>query len=143
MALAEIGARALSNRLPKVISPKTHAIIDYATAGGFFLMTGLMWKRHKRAAIAALACGINEVTNSMLTDYPGGVAGVISLPTHLKIDSGFAGVVAALPNLLGFTDEWPALYFRSQGMAIAATAGMTDDGAVRGRNRRRHRDFAA
>jgi hypothetical protein len=141
MALAEIGARALSNRLPKVISPKTHAIIDYATAGGFFLMTGLMWKRHKRAAIAALACGINEVTNSMITEYPGGVADVISFPTHLKIDTGFAGVVASLPNLLGFTDEWPAYYFRSQGMAIAATAGMTEPGSARGRRYRR--EFAA
>jgi hypothetical protein len=141
MALAEIGVRALSNRLPKVISPKSHAIIDYATAGGFFLMTGLMWKRHKRAAIAALACGINEVTTSMITDYPGGVAGVISLPTHLKIDSGFAGVVTSLPNLLGFTGEWPSIYFRSQGMAMAAIAGMTDEGVSR--TRRRHRDFAA
>lgn len=141
MALAEIGARALSNRLPKVISPKTHAIIDYATAGGFFLMTGLMWKRHKRAAIAALACGINEVTNSMITGYPGGVADIISFPTHLKIDAGFAGVVASLPNLLGFTDEWPSLYFRSQGMAIAATAGMSHDSATR--SRRSRRDFAA
>jgi hypothetical protein len=142
MALAEIGARALSNRLPKVVSPKTHAIIDYATAGTFFLMSKLLWKRHKRAAIAALACGINEVTTAMITDYPGGVAGVISLPTHLKIDSGFAGVVASLPNLLGFTGEWPSIYFRSQGMAIAATAGMTEDGTDRGRRRRR-RDFAA
>ena len=141
MELAEIGARALSNRLPKVISPKTHAIIDYATAGTFFLMTGLMWKRHKRAAIAALGCGINEVTNAMLTDFPGGVAGVISYPTHLKMDAGFAGVVASLPNLLGFTDEWPSIYFRSQGMAIAANAGMSDVGAFRGRRGRR--EFAA
>jgi len=141
MELAEIGARALSNRLPKVISPRNHAIIDYATAGTFFLMTGLMWKRHKRAAIAALGCGINEVTNAMLTDFPGGVAGVISYPTHLKMDAGFAGVVASLPNLLGFTDEWPSIYFRSQGMAIAANAGMSDVGAFRGRRGRR--EFAA
>ena len=141
MALAEIGARALSSRLPKVISPKTHAIIDYAAAGGFFLMAGLMWKRHKRVAIAALACGINETATAMMTDYPGGMAGVISLPTHLKIDSGFAGVVASLPNLLGFNGGWPSLYFRSHGMAIAATAGMTEDGTSRGR--RRYRDFAA
>lgn len=141
MALAEIGVRALSNRLPKVISPKTHAIIDYATAGSFFLLAGLMWKRHKRAAIAALACGVNETTTAMITGYPGGVADVISLPTHLKMDAGFAGVVASLPNLLGFSDEWPAYYFRSQGMAIAASAGMTDVDTARGR--RGGRQFAA
>lgn len=140
MALAEIGARALSSRLPKVISPKTHAIIDYATAGAFFLMTGLMWKRHKRAAISALACGINQTANAMLTDYPGGVAGVISFPTHLRMDTGFAGVVTSLPNLLGFTGEWPSIYFRSQGMAMAATAAMTETGTLRGR---RDHEFAA
>ena len=33
MALLETGVRELSNRMPKVISPKTHAIIDYAVAG--------------------------------------------------------------------------------------------------------------
>jgi hypothetical protein len=104
-------------------------------------MTKLMWKRHKRAAIAALGCGINELTTAMLTDYPGGVAGAISLATHVKIDTGLAGVVAALPNLLGFTDEWPSIYFRSQGMAIAATAGMTQ--VETGRERRRRRDYAA
>ena len=140
MALVEIGARALSQRLPKVISPRTHAIIDYATAGAFFLMTGLMWKRHKRAAIAALACGINETVNAMLTDYPGGVADLISFPSHLKFDAGVAGVVASLPNLLAFSDEWPSIYFRSQGLAVAATATMTDAGTFR---RRRHREFAA
>jgi hypothetical protein len=100
-----------------------------------------MWKRHKRAAIAALGCGINEVANAMLTDFPGGVAGVISYPTHLKMDTGFAGIVASLPNLLGFTNEWPSIYFRSQGMAIAANAGMSEVDAFRGRRGRR--DFAA
>ncbi len=125
MALLDVGVRSLSNRLPKVISPKTHAIIDYATAGAFFLMGALFWKRHKRAAISSWVCGAQEMTVAMLTDYPGGVANVIDWPTHGKIDAGFAGLVATAPNLLGFSDEWPSIYFRSQGVALAAVTGMT------------------
>ncbi len=124
MALTR-SVRAISNRLPKVISPKNHAIIDYATAGGFFLMGALMWKRHKRAAISSWICGAQEATVAMLTDYPGGVWKVVSFPTHGKIDTGFAGLVAGMPNMLGFSDDWPAWYFRSQGMALAAVTGMT------------------
>jgi hypothetical protein len=40
--------------LPKALSPKAHAIIDYSVAAAFFLMGGLMWRSSKRAAIASL-----------------------------------------------------------------------------------------
>ena len=129
----------LTTRLPKVISPKQHAIIDYAAvAGGFFALTPILWKREKRAAIAALACGAVEVTTNLLTDYPGGVATVISFPTHIKIDGGFAGVVASLPSLMGFSDHWSATFFRAQGLAIAAVGGLTQvEEEGQGRRRRR------
>ena len=51
MAILNMGVKAVTNRLPKVISPTTHAIIDYATAGAFFVGAALFWKNHKRAAI--------------------------------------------------------------------------------------------
>lgn len=126
MALVETGVRALSNRLPKVISPKTHAIIDYAVAGSFFLMGGLMWRSSKRAAIASFACGAAETAVAMLTDYPGGVARLISFETHGKIDAGTSGAVAMIPSLLGFSDQKKAIFFRAQGVGMAATTGMTD-----------------
>ncbi len=126
MALVETGVKALSNRLPKVISPKTHAIIDYAVAGSFFLMGGLMWRSNKRAAIASCACGAAETAIAMLTDYPGGVVRVISFETHGKIDAGTSGAVAMLPTILGFANQKKAYFFRGQGMGIAATTAMTD-----------------
>ncbi len=126
MALMEMGIRTLSNRLPKVIGPKTHAIIDYGMAASFFIVGGLLWKKSKRAAIASFICGGNEVTTAMLTDYPGGVAKVISFPTHGKIDAGFAGVIASMPNLMGFSDRGYANFFRGQGIAMAAVTGLTD-----------------
>lgn len=125
--LMEKGVNLLSNNLPKVISPKTHAIIDYAVvAGGFFAVAGIAWRKHKGAAIASLICGISETTVALLTDYPGGVAKVIDFPTRGKIDAGFSGVVGTMPNLLGFTDEWPAWFFRSHALAMATVTGLTD-----------------
>ncbi len=126
MAILDTSVKALTNRLPKVISPKTHAIIDYATAGSFFLMAGLLWKSHKRAAIGSLVCGAMEANTAMITDYPGGVAKLISFETHGKIDAGFAGFVGLLPQVLGFGDEKESWFFRGQAMGLAAVTGMTD-----------------
>jgi len=136
MALVETGVRALSNRLPKVISPKTHALIDYGVAGGFFLMAGLMWRSSKRAAIASLACGAAETAVILLTDYPGGVAKLISFEAHGRIDAGISGAVAMLPSLLGFSHQKKSAFFRAQGLGMAATTGMTDFEAT-GQYRRR------
>jgi hypothetical protein len=78
MALMNQAVDAVTSRLPKVISPRVHAVIDYATAGTFFLMGALFWKNNKRASLAAFFCGAAEATNTMITRFPGGVADVIS-----------------------------------------------------------------
>lgn len=126
--LMEKGVNLLANKLPKVISPKTHAIIDYAVvAGGFFAVAGFAWKKHKTAAVASLICGIAETTVAIMTDYPGGVGiNAISLPTQGRIDAGFAAVVGTMPNLMDFSDEWPAWFFRSHALAMATVTGLTD-----------------
>lgn len=127
--LLEKGVNLLSNNLPKVISPKARAIIDYAAvAGPFFLIAGVTWKRHRRAAVASLACGIAETAVAMLTDYPGGVGKVISYPTRAKIDAGIAAAIGSLPNAAGFANEWPAWIFRGRALGLATLAGLTDYG---------------
>lgn len=139
MALMEMGVRTLTNRLPKVIGPKTHAIIDYGMAASFILTGILLLKKSKRGAIASFICGANEITTAMLTDYPGGVAKVISFPTHGKIDAGFAGVIASMPNLMGFSDRAFSSFFRAQGLAMAAVTGLTDFEGERASERPRRR----
>lgn len=126
MPLMNQAVEAVAGRLPKVISPRVHAVIDYATAGAFFLMGALFWKNNKRAAVAAICCGVAEATNTMITRYPGGVADVISFETHGKIDAAMAGAVSTMPNLLGFSDEPEAKHFRMQGTMIAGVTAMTD-----------------
>ena len=137
MPLVDMGVRAITTRLPKVISPRTHAIMDYATAGSFLLIVPFLWKRNKHAAIASLVCGGVETATALMTDYPGGIAKVISFPTHGRLDGGLAGVIAALPSLIGFADESPAWFFRGQGMNVAAVTAMTDFEVAPKRNRRR------
>ncbi|HTC92956.1 MAG TPA: hypothetical protein VK699_05840 [Terriglobales bacterium] len=126
MPLLDQTAKWAANRMPKVINPKTHAIIDYATAASFLAMAGLFWRRNKRAALASLVCGAAEVLTTTLTDYPGGVVDAISFETHGSIDFAMSGLVAGLPDMMRFSDEPESRFFRIQGLAMAAVTGLTD-----------------
>ncbi|SRR5690242_15487731 len=137
MPILQKGVAALANRMPKVISPKGHAIADYATIGTFFLLAGLFWGRNKRAAIAALICGGSELATTLLTDFPGGVAKVISFPTHGKIDMGLAATAASMPSFMGFDDDPEAKWLRIMGLNVTAVTAMTDFEQLRREPRRR------
>jgi hypothetical protein len=126
MPLMQRGVAAFSDHLPKVVSPTTHAIADYANLGGFALMAALFWKRNHRAAIASMICGFSEALNTMLTDFPGGVANLISFQTHGKIDMGLAATCSALPDFMGFADEPESKYFRMMGINITVVGALTD-----------------
>lgn len=136
MPMLQKGAAMVADKLPKVISPKTHAIIDYANAGSFFLMGAIFMKRNKRAGISAMICGASIVANVLMTDMPGGI-GPNSMTTHLKIDAGLAATCAALPSLMNFKEEDSAAkwFMRSEGIAITALGGMTNPTEDRFRER--------
>jgi hypothetical protein len=142
MALIETGIRTVANRMPKVITPKAHAIIDYAIAGSFFLMGALFWRRNKRAAVASMALGAAKTATAMMTDYPGGISPVISFETHGKIDAGMAGMIGLVPTLLVFGGESEAMFFRGQAVATAAVTAMTDFEAGSSEKPRRRRRAA-
>ncbi len=136
MPVLQKGVAAVANRMPKIISPKAHAIIDYATIGTWFALGAWMWRRNKRAAISAMVCGGSELATTLITDFPGGVADVISLPTHLKIDLGLAATATALPDFMGFEGEDEAKWFRIMGLNITAVGAMTNTRRGRGEIRR-------
>lgn len=129
MPMLQKGAAMVADKLPKVISPKTHAIIDFVNAGTFFVMGALfMKKRSKKAGLSAMICGGATLANVLMTDMPGGI-GPNSMTTHLRIDAGLAATCAAMPSLMKFDDESAAKWFmRSEGIAITAVGGMTDAG---------------
>jgi hypothetical protein len=137
MPVLQKGVAALANRMPKVISPKGHAIADYAAVGTFFLLAGLLWRRNKRAGISALICGGSELAATLLTDFPGGVAKVISFPTHGKIEMGLAATAASMPSFMGFDNEPEAKWFRIMGLNVTAVTARTDFEPLRRQPRRR------
>lgn len=133
MPMLHSSVKLLTKHMPKVISPRTHAVLDYVTAGtfvagGILLLTR---RRDKRAGISALVCGVAETVTSLLTDYPGGVTGLISFPTHGKIDMGLAAMTATLPEFMEFGDSQDMGFFRVQALLITANAGLTDYGRGR------------
>lgn len=119
-------ASAVTKRLPRVLSPKGHAIADYLTAGAFFIAAALFWRSNRRAALGSLVCGGADLALSLLTDYPGGVTDVISFPTHCKIDVGLAAMVAEMPRFMKFEDDREKKFFVLQGSGIIGAANLTD-----------------
>jgi hypothetical protein len=126
MAMAMSAAKMVANRLPKIFDAKTHAVMDYVTAGAFFVMASMFWGRNKRASIGAAMCGGAIVATSMLTNYPGGVKKAISFQTHGRIDTGLAGLTVGMPNIMAFNDEDEAKYFRGAALVETAVTSLTD-----------------
>jgi hypothetical protein len=126
MALAQKGLAAAAGRMPKLLSPRSHALADFVMAGVFGLMAVAFWKRNRRAAFAALAFATAETATSLMTDYPGGILPVIDFPTHGKVDTALAAATFAFPNLLDFEDDPEAKYFRFLGLNLTVITGLTD-----------------
>ncbi|HLZ43738.1 MAG TPA: hypothetical protein VKQ11_22420 [Candidatus Sulfotelmatobacter sp.] len=125
--------------LPRMISPKAHAILDYVIAGTFFATAGWFWRHNKRAAIGSLLCGSARLAVSLLTDYPGGVRKVIHFPARREIDLGIAAMVATMPEFLGFKDEPQKKFFITQGVLITAANELTQFPESRRRAKERTR----
>jgi hypothetical protein len=125
------GIDLLETRLPKVISPKTHGIIDYAHAAFFFTMGMLCRRSNKAAARAAFATSGFILAQSLLTDYPYGWKPLIPFETHGKMDSAFASVSWAMPTLFGFRGTKAAKVFEGNSLAEASVVGMTDWSSTR------------
>jgi hypothetical protein len=116
----------LMNKVPKVISPTTHGVIDYAVVAHYFLAAGVCWRNNKRAGIAALANGAAVLGLSMFTDYWGDGRKPISFKTHGKVDA-IQGLSAALaPVLLGFAGKPSAAFFWGQAASEVGVLAMTD-----------------
>ena len=131
MSLLQKGLVATGDKLPKVISPKMHAIMDYATIGLWAMVAARAWGSNRVAALGAVACAGAQLTTVLLTDFPGGVAKVIDFPTHGKIDMGLAAGATALPNIIGIDESSEAKWFRILGINITAETAMTDFGSRR------------
>ena len=126
MAMLNSLAKAITKPMPRMISPKSHSMLDYVTAGIFLAGAGFFWKRNKRAAIASLVSGTAVAAVSALTEYPGGVNGVFGLERHRNIEIGLAAMVATMPAFFSFEDEPEKNFFRIQGVLMTCISELTD-----------------
>lgn len=111
--------------LPRMISPKGHAVIDVMIAGIFLATAGVFWRRNRRAAAASLLCGGTQLGVSALTDYSGWDRKPIRFSSRRKLDLGLAAMTAAMPELLNFEEESERKFFVTQGLAITVANELT------------------
>ena len=126
MAMLNTVAKAITKPMPRMISPKSHSMVDYVVAGVFVAGAGFFWRRNKRAAIASLVSGTAIAAVSALTEYPGGVNGVFGLEKHRSIEVGLAAMIATMPEFFSFEDEPEKNFFRMQGVLLTCLSELTD-----------------
>ena len=126
MSLMQRGVGAALNRMPKIIKPTQHAVINYALAGTFVAAGAVLWGKHRRAALSAFLCGGALAANNMITDYPGGLFRLINYETHGQITAGLAGMAASLPHLMGFSKDREGRFFNLQATLVTAATALTD-----------------
>lgn len=126
MPLLDRITQKVTDQLPSVITPRTHAFLECATAAGFLLFCLSAWKRDKRVAVSSAGCGLFSLMTSAVTNFSEVANGKVPLDTHARIDLGFAAMVGTMPSFMGLEDKYDIRFFRLQAVAIAALAGLTD-----------------
>jgi hypothetical protein len=132
-----IMAGLITRLTPKVLSVRTHGVIDYVHAGLNFAAAALLRNTNRRASKAAFAIGAGGLANALLTDYPLGLFRVYSFRLHGAVDYGLATTSASVPRLLGIEGLPGARFFKLQSTAEAVVAGLTDYKDVSASRRRR------
>jgi hypothetical protein len=94
----------------KPITPRTHGILDYATAGATALVSRLLHFPRPAARTAQVwAAGYSLL--SLLTDYPLAVKRTVPFKAHGALDATMGPIIPALPWLLGFARDRKARNF--------------------------------
>jgi hypothetical protein len=128
--MATTDIQQLTSGVPKVITPKTHAVLDYIVAGTFLTAGFAMRRRNARAANLAFANAIAVLGASMFCDYPGGVWPLFSFRTHALLDAMQAAMAGAGPTVLGFAAEPEAQFFHGQALSEIGVIAATDFAAA-------------
>lgn len=113
------------NKLPKVINPTTHGMIDYGHALFFFTMGLLCRRKNPAASTAAFTVGSFVLMQSLLTDYRFGWKPLFSFETHGKMDTVMASSSWMVPLLFGFRGTGAAKVFEVNSLVESSIVGMT------------------
>ncbi len=111
----------MSNINSKPVSPKVHALIDYALVGSLFIIPSVLGLNKKAKRIYA-AEALALLVYVALTDTPVAVKPLIPFPVHGKIDPFNVGQFALQSFLKPFKKDKKALIFN---IGFTALAGLT------------------
>jgi hypothetical protein len=110
----------------KPISPRTHGVLDYATAGATAVLARLLGFSSPAARTArAWAAGYGAL--SALTDYPLALKRAVPYRAHGAMDAILAPLIPALPWLLGFArDRRARNFFLGLAAVTVVVTALTD-----------------
>ena len=126
MSLTTTALHQIESRLPKIISPTTHGIVDYCHSAFFATFAVICWKRNKPAAIAAAGTSALVLFQSLFTDYKPGLKRILPFSVHGQLDAGFAAFSLAIPRTFGFEGTKAARLFQANALVEATVVGFTD-----------------
>jgi len=129
----------------RIISTRTHAIIDYLTGPALVAAPSLLGIGDARvASLAPRLAGSGATAYSLLTDYELGAVKALPMRAHLALDAMSGGLLAAAPWLSGDAHRGPRYWLPhalvGAGEVAASLMTKTEPPARRtllGRRRRR------
>jgi hypothetical protein len=130
--LSSAAADVLTRRLPKVISGNSHLAIDYTLAGSLLAAGTWYWRQNRKAAVGALICSASSLGLTLLTTYPGRTSRFVSFPTHGKIETALAAMIATMPELLHFEEQREKRYFVVTAGILTVVSNLTQFRSRRG-----------
>lgn len=118
--------QALSNPVPKIITPAMHAVADYSAAASLACLGMYLRDRNPTLAMFAFVNAGLVMMTSLMTRYPGGVIPAMSFKTHGMMDAVQGALLAAGPALLGHADDPDAKLFYGQAALEMSVVAATD-----------------
>jgi hypothetical protein len=113
--------------VPKIISPRVHALLDVAVTSYFAVLGTIFAVRGKVGPATAAFVNAGMVAGvSAFTDYSGNGKKPINFKLHGTLDAMQAATAALGPVLHGFADEPESAFFYGQAANELAVIASTD-----------------
>ena len=110
----------------RVLSPRGHGVIDYASAA-VFLLAPTLFGFDGVPAMLARTLGVGYALFSLATAYPLGVVRAIPFPAHVTFDAVLGVALLAAPWLLGFSaDDAARNFYVGMGIVSVVVVALTD-----------------
>lgn len=90
----------------RIISTKTHGVLDYLTGATLLAAPRLLGLEDVPSASLTLRlAGGGAAAYSLLTDYEFGAIRLLPMPVHLLLDAASGALLASSPWLFGFAER--------------------------------------